>query len=198
MWDIQIERLRRERHTPVIRFCLKFIAIELAILFNSQILNLSVGGRSRDLHNQKTQRTLHTGKQKEQMRWNWYTAASKEEDKRVEKKSGDLWAQNQSCNQHIFFLKFQPSATMFGHHHSISEHRWTPLSHETQMQWQLLQSKPSTSNWGKELEKSFKVSYRIDEKFWQLSFVWAFPLLERKQKKKLSAHTALVKFLSVG
>jgi hypothetical protein len=64
----QIERLRRERHTPVIRLCLKFIAIELAILFNSQILNLSVGGRSRELHNQKTQRTLHTGKQKEQKR----------------------------------------------------------------------------------------------------------------------------------
>jgi hypothetical protein len=57
MGDIQIERLRRERHTPVIRLCLKFIAIELAILFNSQILNLSVGGRSRELHNQKTQRT---------------------------------------------------------------------------------------------------------------------------------------------
>jgi hypothetical protein len=90
MWDIQIERLRRERHTPVVRLCLKFIAIELAILFNSQILNLSVGGRSRELHNQKTQRTLHTAKQKEQEGWNWYAAASKEEDKRVEKKSGDI------------------------------------------------------------------------------------------------------------
>jgi hypothetical protein len=58
----------------------------------------------------------------------------KEEDKGVEKKSGDLWAQNQSCNQYIFFLKFQPSATIFGHRHSISEHQWTPLSHETQTQ----------------------------------------------------------------
>jgi hypothetical protein len=66
--EIQIETLRRERHTPVIRLCLKFITIELAILFNSQILNLSVGGRSRELHNQKTQRTLHAGKQKEQKR----------------------------------------------------------------------------------------------------------------------------------